>query len=460
MKRLLLLSVAFAGLAPAQTISISAASKLQTIDCFGAAEATAGGAALNYYIPNAVLDTLFSPSQIGLSCLRVSMYSDLATCVAYAGAGNCVVVSSGATTTVWELAAMQHVAQYGVRIWASSPSPPASMKANGVYAAGGGMIPGAGNANYTTLAADYAAFPGNMAANGITIYAFEPQNEPDQCGSTPAYPQACWSAQQIHDFIPYLSAALRTAGYPGVRIIAPNASAWETTYLSTAMNDATVAGEIGIVGAHSYSGVASALTLASLANVTNQHLWEGEYSTFDTYDGSITNAIGNAQEIWNWLISAGVSAWHYWLASGFGYTNNEGLTDGTGLSIAKRAYAIGNWSRFVRPDWSMINVGNSTGLFTTAFVSPNGRQAAIVLVNNSGSDATNQAFNTGGFQAAQATPYITSATYSLAAQAPVAISNGAFSYTIPANSIVTLFMQGAGYGSSLQGVALQRTTIQ
>jgi O-glycosyl hydrolase len=57
---------------------------------------------------------------------------------------------------------------------------------------------------------------------------------------------------------------------------------------------------------------------------------------------------------------AQVNSWQYWLLSAIGgYTDNEGLTDSRG-NLAKRAYTLGNFSKFVRPGWTVVGVTNST----------------------------------------------------------------------------------------------------
>ena len=64
---------------------------------------------------------------------------------------------------------------------------------------------------------------------------------------------------------------------------------------------------------------------------------------------------------WAWrihlfLTAAQANAWHYWwLISSSGNTDNEGLTDNHRGNPAKRMYALGQWSRFVRPGYYRID---------------------------------------------------------------------------------------------------------
>jgi O-glycosyl hydrolase len=119
-----------------------------------------------------------------------------------------------------------------------------------------------------------------------------------------------------------------------VKIMIAEPSGWVNTYAATAMDDPTVAAEVGILASHAYSGTASFLTYS---NVTDQHQWETEVSDFNPYDGSITSALTYATEIDQWITTAQVNAWFYWLLSAqFGFTDNEALTDVNG-NVAKRA---------------------------------------------------------------------------------------------------------------------------
>jgi hypothetical protein len=64
----------------------------------------------------------------------------------------------------------------------------------------------------------------------------------------------------------------------------------------------------------------------------------------------------------------------------------------------------------------------------------------MVAVNNNGV-SINQTFNLTNFSAASLTPWITSASLSLAAQSPVTMTGSSFTYTLPAMSVVTFVGQ-------------------
>lgn len=429
MRRTVLAFFVWHGLCAAQTATVNWGQSLQTIDGFGASVADSTGP-----LPDNLAQFFFSQSSgIGLSILRTQVMPDLADCQAWltsagGSASACMTVASGATSLIGEVEIAQQAAPYGLSFFASCWSPPASMKSNDLFYAGGNFI--GTSANYTNFASSLASYVAFMSEEGVTISAISPQNEPDISES---YPSALWTAQEFHDFVPYLYAALPNS----VKVMIPEQSGWTFDLGSTAFSDSTVASEVGIINGHAYSGTPGA---TGLSNVTNQHIWMTEYSSQSgSYDGSIGDALNYATLVSNYLTQAGINAWIHWFisdmpAQGYG-TDNAALTDING-NIPLRAYALGNWSKFVRPGWHMAGVTYSGGLLITSFQDAAGLNTAVVVVNNSGSPVT-QTFSVGTAMGATTTPWITSSTFSLAAQTPVAISSGEFTYTLPASSVTT-----------------------
>lgn len=435
MRVLVIIGLCCAGLISAQTITVAAGTKLQTIDGFGAAVAF-----LQTTFPGPTMDFFWSPSGIGLSIIRIMAVPDYTDCIAQYGTGNCVP-SSGGTASIWDLANAQAAVARGASVYASMWSPPGAMKTSAAsYLTAGTFV---GNpTNYSALATAQASFVTLMAAHGVLINSLSIQNEPDICTGT--YPQACWTAQQFHDYIPYFSAALASAGQSGTLISMAEPSAWNKgSYMTTAMNDAAVAFEVGAINAHAYAGSPSNMTLANFSNVTTQHLRMGEVSDYNSYDGTMTSALTYATQIHQWLTIAGVNAWSYWWGpawQGVTGSDNEALQSTTGVN-ALRAYALGNWAKFVRPGWQMVTVTNSTGLLVTAFTGSG--QMSIVAVNTSASAATGQVFAITGFTATRLIPWLTSSSSALQPQTPVLVSGGSFTVTLPPLSVTTFTSTGA-----------------
>lgn len=72
----------------------------------------------------------------------------------------------------------------------------------------------------------------------------------------------------------------------------------------------------------------------------------------------------------------------------------------------------------------------------TAFKDPENRSFAIVAVN-SGRTSVSETLSLNGFSTKLITPWITSASLSLAEQAPISVSGTSFTFKLPASSVTT-----------------------
>ncbi len=201
------------------------------------------------------------------------------------------------------------------------------------------------------------------------------------------------------------------------------------------MNDANTAGKVGILAAHGYSSVPSAV------NSFGKPLWQTETSTIDdAFDGSISNALMWAVNIHEYMTKAGANAWHYWWLQSAG-ADSGGLTDQFGIP-AKRMYALGNYSKFVRPDFYRIGATNDGSVLVSAYKDPVSGKFAIAAINTNTVPMV-ETFHLKDFTPSVVTPWITSESLSLAPQAGWAISGSSFVYALPARSVVTFVGQVA-----------------
>jgi glucuronoarabinoxylan endo-1,4-beta-xylanase len=410
----------------------------QTIDGFGAS-----ATGYNDTFTSAQADRFFGVTTgLGLSLLRIRVIPDTINadcdCVSNSTPYTCVV---GPKTQIvsGDLQIAKLAAARGVRLFAAAWSPPGAMKSSGGYCTKGSM--NGTLANYATYAAALASFPDLLKTNGISIYAMSMQNEPNVENAN--YDTCMWTAQQVHDFIPYLSSALTASGFGSIKIAIPEESSWTFELMNKSMADPLVASQVGLIIGHAY-GVERP---AGIPSTNGRHVWQTEVSNSNRYDGSMSDAVGWAKSIHNYL-SIGANAWMYWsLDCGpryYNHTTNECLTD-PNRNFAKRAYVLGQYAKFIRPGWQRIDVRNDGRLLVTAYKGPE-KEFAIVVVNGSRWAVHNQSFGLNGIasQRSQVTPWLTSASASLSVQPPVSLtSNGtAFIYTIPARSVVTFRGQG------------------
>ena len=425
----------------AQTVTVPWTSTAQTFEGMGGA-ATEFPQGLPTSSPD-LADFFFGTGsgQIGLNIVRSANVPDFATCSARYGSSNCVA-SSGATIVKGDLAVLQQAQARGVtKLIATSWSPPGSMKSNGQWAASGTFLGTTTNGMYPTLAQIFVSYLQLLQANGVTMYAVSPQNEPNCCtGGT--YQQAFWTAQQFHDFIPVLRSALNAAGFSSVKIFFPEPGHWDSAYegyAATAMNDSTVAAQVGFMAQHGYAGD----TNITVAPNYSKEIWLTEDSDSGTYDPSIANAIQYATYIHNYLTTAQVSAYIWWWLSGLPQNGDEGnnstLTDASG-NIPKRDYMTGNWSKF----WPlgcvrMVNTATVNSNLITSCRDPLTGKFAITTINPTpgGTSLTFAMTNYPG-AVTTVTPHITSSTQNLVDLSPITgIVGNSFTTTIPGNSIVT-----------------------
>ncbi len=376
-------------------VTVSLASLLQRIDGFGASDR-------DMSLTDAEADLLFSTSQgIGLSILRVSMDGDGSDSSPYADA--------------------QKAAARGAIVWASTWSPPAEWKDNDSTTNGGHLL----TSEYDAWAARLAGFAATMSANGVTLYGVSVQNEPD---FTATWDSCNYDAGQMVSLIKVLGPKLAALS-PRPKLIAPETSNWGALwgYGDAILQDAQASSFTDIIATHDYGY--STPTHAAIA----QAIWETEVSTFEAPDGSIANGINVAKWVHRAIVVGNASAWHYWWLLGVG-GDDEGILNPND-AFTKRYYAIGNFSKFVRPGSHLVATSSAPGgVSLSAYATPSG--LSIVAINEN-AGPTPVSFFLSGSAAASVTPWVTSASDDLAAKAAIAVSGNRFTATLAGSSVTT-----------------------
>jgi glucuronoarabinoxylan endo-1,4-beta-xylanase len=425
----------------AQTCTVDWTNVHQPIDGFGASSAwngtwTASQADLLFstnlnVVYSDFLGNVYTNNGIGLSLLRNR--------ILYASS-----TSSNATPSADSITDMVMAQARGARIWSTPWTPPAGFKSvNDIYdsstATGGGINGGsflggdATNQAYAWQLANYVAKLRTSIFNRINLYAISIQNEPDAHVTT--YEACQWSSANIHNFVTNLYNALAAKGVSSTKIMLPESQNWldPRNLAGPAMTDSNVAADVGIIACHNYDGANGPGNLSK--NSYGKALWETEVAQLSGEPNDITNGVYYARRVFLFMTAAQANAWSYWWVipssseTGF-MTRNAGPT--------KRMFAVGNYSRFVRPGYYRIDVTNNTAsTLISAYNDTNSGNFAIVAVNPNSTDVT-QLFNLTNFPAVSSvTPWITSGSLSLASQPPVLVANSSFSYLLPAFSVVT-----------------------
>jgi glucuronoarabinoxylan endo-1,4-beta-xylanase len=368
---------------------------------------------------------LFDPvNGIGLTLLRIGIESASGTSVLM---GNAAIADSQACVKY---------AGSACKVWAAPWSPPASMKQNdNVDGTNAGACTSSSpdrlsTADYSAWAALLAAFPAYFKQqSGVSLYALSAQNEPDW---DPNYEACCYTSAQMVSFIDVLGPKLAALS-PPVKVLAAEPDNWSNLwsgdgYGSAILADSNASSYVGPIATHDY-GSTSAGTYARPAPPANNthHVWETESTPGDT--GPITIAT----MIYAAFATGGVSAWHYWWT--------ESLLPSGPSNPPPQVYALGNFSKFVRPGYYRVDVEgapppSASAPLVVAFTNPPDATLAIVVVNGGGSQDVSF-FVSGTAWPASVTPYVTTTSSALAAGTPITLSGARFSASLAAQSVTT-----------------------
>ncbi len=369
----------------------------QIIDGFGASSAW-----IVQSLTPARANLLFSPTQgIGLSLLRSRIRPDTSA-------------SSD------EVSTMQTAQSMGVTVWSTPWSPPGAWKDNGSVDNGGHLL----SSHYQDYANLLSQYVRNMQARGITIHAVSIANEPN---FTTSYESSRWTAAEFAAFLPVLADTFARDGVTA-QIVLPEETSWNFDLASNIFRDPNLAADVGIVAGHNYGG-----TPAPVPQAQGKGLWETETSSTEAFDPGIGNALRWAKNIHDFMTVAHANAWHYWWIKSAG--NDDAGLLGPNWELTKRFWAVGNYSRFVRPGWVDIGATDDGGVLISAFKDPASGKFAIVAVNQG--NAVTETFNLHGFITRAVTPWVTSADLDLAPQMRIKIHGSSFTDDLPAQSVTT-----------------------
>jgi len=396
---------------PPEPVLIDLTHHEQRIDGFGASSAwTANN------ITDAEADLLFSPTAangIALSLLRVQIKPE------------------GVTQ---EMGTARKAFARGAAVWAAPWSPPGAWKTTGTTTGGGFLKP-----EYRQDWADrLAAFAQTMTAE-VPLMALSVQNEP---GFVETWDTCQWEPASLVEFVrDYLGPALAARGL-STPVMAPETQNWGLfdSYASAFAADAGAMQYLGFFAAHNYGG--SPHTVDAV-QATGKPVWQTEVSDSTPLDAGMDSALKYAEMIHHNLVAGRVSAWHYWwLRPTTGESTNSALL--AAGQLTRRAYVMGNWSRFVRPGALRVAASETPQayVFVTAFIDPATRQLAVVVINKAAYQVE-QSFTIAGGAVAEVTPWLTSAGTALQSQPAVPVIDGGFNVELPARSVTTFVATAA-----------------
>jgi glucosylceramidase len=267
------------------------------------------------------------------------------------------------------------------------------MKTNGSFK-GGSLKP----EYYTAYANYFVKYIQAMKAEGITIDAITPQNEPLHGGNNPS--MVMQAAEQAAFIKNNLGPAFAAAGITA-KIITYDHNADRPDYPLAILNDAAAKPFVNGSAFHLYGG-----SIAALSEVHNAHPDKHVYFTEQWVGGPgdfagdlkwhVENLIIGATRNWSrnvleWNLAADAN---YKPHTTGGCTSCLGaLTIGSNVSRNVAYYIIAHASKFVRPGSVRIGSNNTGSLATVAFKNPEGKKVLIVLNKGTNTESFNIKFN-------------------------------------------------------------------
>src|SRR5579863_7121076 len=452
----------------ANSATVNGGTTFQTITGFGASEGFGQAATVmdaSSSVQQQALNDLYGSSGAGLTILRNEISADSGSTIepnapsSPSSPPSYLPLSSinQDQGQLWFAQAIK--ADYGVtNVFADAWSAPAFMKTNNSTSNGGAVcgVSGAScsSGNWVQAYANYLKqYAADYSAAGDPLTYIGPENEANLSTS---YDSMQLSPAQTANVLDALGPAMASSGLSTkVECCATEGWNYAQQYAAAIEADSTANADTPVFTSHGYTQAPN-----SPLSGWSKPAWETEWSTFESWDpawddGTDASGLTWAQNIFNGLDNANLSAFLYWWGSTTPSENgdNEGLIEINGSTVTPsgRLWAFGNFSRFVRPGAVRIGATTSDGNLTFDAFKNTSNTVAIVALNTSQSPDT-VAFslnNTGVANGATVTPYLTSSSSDVAAQPPVTVSGGAFSYTLPARSLVTFTVPAGNTGNQV-----------
>jgi glucuronoarabinoxylan endo-1,4-beta-xylanase len=366
-------------------------------------------------MPDSMADRFFSAELgLGLSLLRIQ------------------VKPEGVS---FELDTARLAVERGAKIWAAPWSPPAEWKTNGETIMGGSLF----EDRYDDWAASLADFAQHMDSEGLPLLAISAQNEPDYSAE---WDTCLWSPDELATFVgEHLGPALRERGLD-TPVLAPESANWGSfaSYTDAILQHQTAGDFVQAVATHSYGGSAFAY---DRAREHGKEIWQTEVSDpGSAEDPEIDSALRVARLIHDHLTIANTNAWHYWWLIPNIYPDapeTTGALVNQSYQLTRRAYALGNFSKFIRPGFRRVDTTDTrkSGTFASAYVDPQSDRVAIVVINERRT-RVNQAIELRGGRLGKLATWVTSERATLEQGAPLQADGDLLAVPIEARSIVTL----------------------
>lgn len=501
-------------MAAAQTaVKVDLSTTYQTIDGFGFSQAFGRAsefkALSNTTTQKQGLDLLFSTTTgAGMTIVRNRIGSG--------GAGDSIEPTSPGSPTaapayVWDgndagqVWLSQQAMSYGVAtFYADAWSAPGFMKTNGNEANGGYLC---GTTGHTCSSGDWRQAYANFLVRYVQYYADAgipvthlgflnepdytlvstlsvspspchlcPGQEEDNLGPDHQPHSVSYSSMlitvsnpvEVTSFLPTLHTTLQSAGLGSVKIACCDTISWSDAKTVTAALAAanSISPYLGLLTSHMYGGDPTTPISTTLSNLPPVWMTEGAdlndaWCTTWHSSGGLCEGLTWASKIATAIVTAQLSGYVYWEGLEIGQPQASSylvaVLDGATATASGRLWAFAMWSRFVRPGAVRVSTSGTIASVTTgAFRNVDG--SVVVVFTNAGSSAQSAAVSFAGFTPAAASAWLTDNSHSVATTA-VTLSGGVAMVSLPAYSVVTVKLTGAGGGGTGSSSSTTLTTV-
>ncbi|WP_405469446.1 glycoside hydrolase [Streptomyces canus] len=371
-------------------------------------------------------------------------------------------------------------AKYGVKdLIAFVNSAPAQWKTNGLSC--GGYLKAENEQDYAKYVADVTD---HFAKQGVRFDYISPFNEPTNSFGDCGQEGMLVPVDQRDDIVRALGAEQQARGQR-TGIIADESSSTVSfnTEVPQWISQPDTAQYVDKLAHHTYNnpGDDQRAKIYETSKSVGKQSWSTEICCFGNggtgwaqeYDPTIDGGLNLSRIIYKDFATAHDSAFQWWVAlseqigSDPLAKNAEGWNDGLiyydpnyatngnqTLYYTKRYYALGQYSKFVRPGSVAHNVTGVPDGVEVSTYDDHGKWVVVVNNHNTTDTAVKLHFNSKApFRASKAVR--TSATESWANVAKPSVKGGTASATLPARSITTYVLDQKGHGTSAVTGALQ-----
>jgi O-glycosyl hydrolase len=344
----------------------------------------------------------------------------------------------------------------------------------------GGEINTADDAAYGTYIATIVS---HFTSKGVDVDQISPMNEPDDSFSGCGQEGMEVPASERAGVLDGVGAALSSAGL-SAKVIADESS--ETTQLlseaPTWLADAGAPGYTAAIAHHTYDNPSDSTLeqVGGLGDVNDKPVWASEICCQISggggygaqYDPTMAGALTMTNYIYTDMSYADDSAFQWWtaLSSAMGCDpatsstcattvndNSTGWNDGLlyydpdyasdgnqTIYPTKRFYALGQYSKYVRPGAVRYGVsGSPSGVQTLVFWNSSGKQWDVVA-SNTNTSATTLSLNLDSGTLSSSAAVQTDSSENMASVSAPSISGSTISASLPAQSVTTYVLGSSG----------------